>query len=329
MLYEAIKPSSSVNNASHPNKIIKAEHYRSENESSTSKICTLVSPVNGVHNLKSQNEIKKVELQQNGNGISTNGVKKQIECSDSDDSDKDTRKSSATNTTSLSSLNSPSCSTSSNSVGSENGSTVHLLGISNNSSHKRNSTDGDRFSAETSSKEEFNKNVSTDSTHNLTKLVPYEVNDSSSSSSSEDSPPASNQRINDSNNMISTKAMVGTWQISPTHKVIGPSLQGHVGWKSRTEPVNELIRMSHEGYTAPVSTWNGNRAQLDRQIANERREERKRSMMDNADRGRIKHARGNNSSSFQYSNSGYNPFQVCFANYFLKHFNFQCTYCIK
>lgn len=319
MLYEVVRPQASNNNCvlSNINKVNNKTELplRSENESSTSKISTLISsPIGGNCSPKVHNDIKKADVQQNGNGISTNGVKKSVESSDSDDSDKDTSNKSLTpNTTSLSNVTSPSCS-SSNSINSD-GNSVQLFNNSSNSPHaKRNGTDHVRPTAQTSSKEEVDKNVSTDRTH-LTKLVPYEVNDSSSSSSSEDSPPASNQWNNSSNNTISTKATVGTWQVSPTHnKVIGPSLHGQTGWKGRSEPVNELIRMSHEGYTAPVSTWNGNRAQLDRQIANERREERKRCMMDNSDRGRIKHARGNNSISFQYSAPGYNPFQVYINN---------------
>lgn len=72
--------------------------------------------------------------------------------------------------------------------------------------------------------------------------------------------------------------------------------------------VNELFKMSHGGYSAPVSTWNGTRSQLDKEVNNERREERKRTLApDSSDQGRAKHIK--TSSSFK-SNPGYNPIQV-------------------
>lgn len=73
--------------------------------------------------------------------------------------------------------------------------------------------------------------------------------------------------------------------------------------------VNELLRMSHTGYGAPVSTWNGTRAQLDKEVNNERREERKRALSDNSDQGRVKHQKLNSHGSYK-SNPGYNPIQV-------------------
>lgn len=69
--------------------------------------------------------------------------------------------------------------------------------------------------------------------------------------------------------------------------------------------------MSHAGYSAPVSSWNGSRAVLDKEINEERREERKRAMCDISDRGRVKHLKSNSSSSNSYnSNPGYNRLQV-------------------
>lgn len=81
--------------------------------------------------------------------------------------------------------------------------------------------------------------------------------------------------------------------------------------KSETDrgTVNELLRLSHSGYGAPVSTWNGTRAQLDKEVNNERREERKRPLSDNSDQGRAKHPKLNSHGSYK-SNPGYNPIQV-------------------
>lgn len=95
-----------------------------------------------------------------------------------------------------------------------------------------------------------------------------------------------------------------------------PSLEGRSWEKKKTErllsdrgTVNELLRMSHSGYGAPVSTWNGTRTQLDKEVSNERREERKRMMMDNGDQGRIKRPKVCMRDSYK-SNPGYNPVQV-------------------
>lgn len=308
MLYEAIRPPHSTV----CNKNNRAEQHL-DNET---KVSTVVSPVNGLCNPKNQNDIKKTEVQQNGNGIITNGVtKKLVESSDSDESDKDINNSNVSkNIIPLPTITSQHFS-SNNSLADDNA--LPLYSPNNLSHSKKNGVSSEETTSENKTMQQDEnklafprtdaKNVS-NNTANLTKLVPYEVNDSSSSSSLEESSLA---KRNDNNDTISTKATAGSWKVSVMHdKVISPSLQGHSGWKSRNEPVNELIRMSHEGYTAPVTTWNGHRAQLDRQIANERREERKRCMIDNDDRGKVKHIRPNNSTSFQYSNSSYNPFQV-------------------
>lgn len=72
--------------------------------------------------------------------------------------------------------------------------------------------------------------------------------------------------------------------------------------------MTELLKMSHVGYSTPVSSWNGTRAALDKEVNEERREERKRTLCDNTDRGRVKHIKTN--YSFSSSNPGYNRLQV-------------------
>ncbi|RZC32168.1 ubiquitin carboxyl-terminal hydrolase 36, partial [Asbolus verrucosus] len=129
-----------------------------------------------------------------------------------------------------------------------------------------------------------------------TKLVPYETDDSSCSDESNQSPHELEYRV-------STKAAVGEWKVTSTE----PTSQSK-NWteKKQDGTVNELFKMSHSGYSAPVSSWNGTRAQLDKQISAERREDRKRSFMDSSDQGKVKHQKMNNSYK---SNPGYNPVQ--------------------
>lgn len=67
--------------------------------------------------------------------------------------------------------------------------------------------------------------------------------------------------------------------------------------------------MSHNGYSAPVSTWNSNRSQLAKEVINERREERKRSLIDSTDQGKIKQQKINSNANYK-SNPDYNPIQV-------------------
>lgn len=151
----------------------------------------------------------------------------------------------------------------------------------------------------------------------MTKLVPYEVDDSSCSA--EESPATAAEPS--TKLQIVTKA--GSWQVSPTKNTFHkPSLEGQAGWhRQQREAVTELMHQSHEGYAAPVSTWNGTRAALDREINNERREDRKRAMADSPDKGKVKQAKHNNNNSYiggnnSKSNPGYNPFQVNYLQIF-------------
>lgn len=121
----------------------------------------------------------------------------------------------------------------------------------------------------------------------LTKLVPYETDDSS----------CSEESTHDNEYRVSTKAAVGEWKVTST--------ESH---KKQDGTINELFKMSHSGYSAPVASWNGTKAQLTKEISNERREERKRSFSDSLDQGKVKHQKTNNNSPFK-SNPGYNPVQ--------------------
>lgn len=199
-----------------------------------------------------------------------------------------------------------------------------------------NSGDGDGGSGGPSERKQFKQqfqeinnvsNSSNSSTGNtnsqpMTKLVPYEVDDSSCSAEESPANAAAGGTAEPSSKLqIVTKA--GSWQVSPTKNTFHkPSLEGQAGWnRQQREAVTELMHMSHEGYSAPVSTWNGTRAALDREINNERREDRKRAMVDNPDKGKVKQAKHSNNSYIgsgnNKSNPGYNAFQVNIIYYLL------------
>ncbi|XP_056635240.1 ubiquitin carboxyl-terminal hydrolase 36 [Diorhabda sublineata] len=135
-------------------------------------------------------------------------------------------------------------------------------------------------------------------------LVPYESDDTCSSEDSNQSP-------NEMASRVSTKAAIGDWQVTSSTDVKQELSKG-TSWKNKKEEgqgnkvVSELFRMSHSGYSAPVSTWNGSRSELDKEVQNERREDRKRNLPDSSDQGRTKHIKLG--SNFKL-NPGYNPIQ--------------------
>lgn len=139
-------------------------------------------------------------------------------------------------------------------------------------------------------------------------LVPYESDDTSSSDDS-------NQSAQEVESRVSTKAAVGDWQVSSSTDINHEPSSAGKSWdrkkmlaqQNNQNPVNELFKMSHSGYSAPVSSWNGTRSQLDKEVSNERRDDRKRSLADSSDQGRVKHQKIN--SNYK-SNPGYNPIQV-------------------
>lgn len=144
-------------------------------------------------------------------------------------------------------------------------------------------------------------------------LVPYEMDDSSNCS---DESTTSEARI-------TPKATMGEWKVTtfiPTAaQPQQPPEEGKSCWERKKSEssaaaaaVGELLRLSHTGYGAPVPSWNGTRAQLDKEVNNERREERKRALSDSGEQqGRAKLPKLNNSHPVVYkSNPGYNPIQV-------------------
>lgn len=164
--------------------------------------------------------------------------------------------------------------------------------------------------------------AATTTTTPVTKLVPYEMDDSSNCS----------DESNSSETRIKPKATISEWKVTTftpttttstsTSTQQEPSSEGRSWERKKSEnTVGELMRMSHSGYGAPVSTWNGTRAQLDKEVNNERREERKRTLTDSSSeqqqqQSRAKHPKLNNYKS----NPGYNPIQVIVVVYCLSFY---------
>lgn len=80
--------------------------------------------------------------------------------------------------------------------------------------------------------------------------------------------------------------------------------------------VQQLLKFSHRGYGAPVKSWNGQQTTMERELANDRREERKRQFEDDRetdmDRGRVKKTKSGAVGSALSANgasSSSNPFQ--------------------
>uniref|UniRef100_A0AAG5D990 Ubiquitin carboxyl-terminal hydrolase 36 n=1 Tax=Anopheles atroparvus TaxID=41427 RepID=A0AAG5D990_ANOAO len=79
--------------------------------------------------------------------------------------------------------------------------------------------------------------------------------------------------------------------------------------------VQMLLKMSHRGYGAPVKSWDGQETAMDRELASERREERKRQIEDDRelemDRGRVKKSKSGGGGSAS-ANGGFasNVFQL-------------------
>ncbi|XP_015189525.1 PREDICTED: ubiquitin carboxyl-terminal hydrolase 36-like [Polistes dominula] len=83
---------------------------------------------------------------------------------------------------------------------------------------------------------------------------------------------------------------------------------------NRSDTVSSLLKMSHRGYggSSLVTNWRGNRCHLDREVDNERREERKRHMNpddEEADRGRVKKVKEHRMCGDRLGGTGYNVFQ--------------------
>uniref|UniRef100_A0A182NHS2 Ubiquitin carboxyl-terminal hydrolase 36 n=1 Tax=Anopheles dirus TaxID=7168 RepID=A0A182NHS2_9DIPT len=72
--------------------------------------------------------------------------------------------------------------------------------------------------------------------------------------------------------------------------------------------VQQLLKYSHRGYGAPVKSWNGQQTTMERELAHDRREERKRQFEDDRetemDRGRVKKTKSGAASATALSTNG-------------------------
>ncbi|XP_030760764.1 ubiquitin carboxyl-terminal hydrolase 36 isoform X2 [Sitophilus oryzae] len=137
-------------------------------------------------------------------------------------------------------------------------------------------------------------------------LVPYETGDTSGSEDSNHS----------ESNKVTTKTTAGEWQVTSSTDVTSQREKEWCEQKnnknmeiSNGSVVSELFKMSTGGYSVPITTWEGTRSQLDKEVNQEKREERKRSYVDSTDQGRVKHQKVSSSYSNGKSNPGYNPVQ--------------------
>ncbi|XP_049298006.1 ubiquitin carboxyl-terminal hydrolase 36 isoform X2 [Anopheles funestus] len=93
-----------------------------------------------------------------------------------------------------------------------------------------------------------------------------------------------------------------------------PVGDGKAGGSSGGTPaVQMLMKYSHRGYGAPVKSWNGQQTAMERELANDRREERKRQIEDDRetemDRGRVKKTKGGAPTASGANSGGNNLFQ--------------------
>jgi hypothetical protein len=92
------------------------------------------------------------------------------------------------------------------------------------------------------------------------------------------------------------KNQSGVWQVSDLKENNCPSKQGSTVESTKVEKngdvVQELEKYSHQGYGAPVSSWSGQQTQMEKELARDKQEERKRQLEDDRetemDRGRTK-----------------------------------------
>lgn len=178
-------------------------------------------------------------------------------------------------------------------------------------------------SCQTSSK--HNKDKPASNATSITRLVPYDMDDSSNSedsgltSSETNKVSASNGEwkvtstvepiICETSSFSTCAQATDSWHPS-TKKNSSGSINKKLENRSNGEVVRELVKMSHSGYSTSVSTWNGTRALLDKEVANEKREERKRTLVDlanSSDQGRVKHVKTHH--DHYKSNPDYNPIQ--------------------
>lgn len=145
---------------------------------------------------------------------------------------------------------------------------------------------------------------------------------SSSANSSKSASPSTSGNSSPANYVHTngTGPLASGYQTSNNNCSNGRQTNGFVngynnGYNRNNDVVNQLQKFSHRGYGAPVRSWNGQQANMERELINERREDRKRQVEDDRetemDRGRIKKIKTQYYSRDQRDsgNQVQNPFQ--------------------
>uniref|UniRef100_A0A0K8STZ8 Ubiquitin carboxyl-terminal hydrolase n=2 Tax=Lygus hesperus TaxID=30085 RepID=A0A0K8STZ8_LYGHE len=90
----------------------------------------------------------------------------------------------------------------------------------------------------------------------------------------------------------------GKWSVTSCDKDKSPE-RPRENNVTQNSTVQSLLRMSHQGYGhTGINTWNGNRSQMDKEIAKDREaNKRSRSPFDSMDRGKVKKMKYNNSNN--------------------------------
>ncbi|XP_022130071.1 ubiquitin carboxyl-terminal hydrolase 36 isoform X1 [Pieris rapae] len=111
------------------------------------------------------------------------------------------------------------------------------------------------------------------------------------------------------NTSVSSMSPLSEREPSPPRAAPAPAAPQHSG--SALETARHLQGLSHRGYGAPVSSWNGTHSHLSRQVFEERREERKRALnaSDEMDCGRSKKVKKFHHYNRFHNRHDYNPFQ--------------------
>lgn len=118
--------------------------------------------------------------------------------------------------------------------------------------------------------------------------------------------------------IAATTTATTTTTISTTTTITTPTTAASAakppsnGLLSTHDTARHLQTMSHRGYGTHVDTWTGSRADMGRQVFEERRIERKRALdgVDEMDRGRVKKTKKfHHYNRFNNNRNNYNPFQ--------------------
>ncbi|XP_075224171.1 ubiquitin specific peptidase 36 isoform X1 [Lycorma delicatula] len=148
------------------------------------------------------------------------------------------------------------------------------------------------------------------------------TNNSSSNDNNNNNNNSNNNNNNNNNSISSCSSISSLSGNSGTRDWSGSSVNGNSNkmWDGNrnSETVNELLKMSHRGYGTPsVNSWNGGKSEVEKEVDNDKQEQRKRSHHnlydEELDRGKVKkvknYAYSSKSDSCNSNGRRYNPFQ--------------------